>query len=73
MRKSECEAAIRQLAHDWASGQPRSPGWHPSFTDFKEWLGNRGFGHYLDFRSVMPAVDEAERWFDQELRQTSRN
>lgn len=73
MKKDDCEAAIRQLAHDWAKTQPQSSDWHPSFSDFKEWLGKSGFGHYLKFRSVMPAVDEAERWFDQELGQTWRN
>ena len=73
MKKPECEAAIRQLAHDWAKTQVQLPDWHPSFRDFKNWLDSRGFSHYLDFRSVMPAIDEAERWFDQELGQTSRN
>ncbi|MCO7566445.1 hypothetical protein NJF44_10675 [Pseudomonas guariconensis] len=73
MKKTDCEPAIRQLAREWARTQDQQPGWHPSFHDFKRWLESRGYGHYLEFRSNMPASDEAERWFDDELKQVWRN
>lgn len=73
MKKAECETAIRQLARDWAATQPQTPEWHPSFGDFKTWLVNHGFGHYLNFRSEMPASDEAQRWFNDELKQAWRD
>lgn len=73
MKKNECEVAIRQLARDWAATQPQPHGWHPSFSDFCRWLSAHGYSHYLDFRSEAPAIEEAERWFDGELKQTWRN
>ncbi|WP_332773298.1 hypothetical protein [Pseudomonas sp. ESBL1] len=73
MKKSECEPAIRHLARAWANTKEQPPGWHPCFGEFKSWLQAKGFGHYLNFRSVMPASDVAEQWFDQELGQTWRN
>lgn len=73
MKKTDCEIAIRQLAHEWASTQERTHDWHPSFFDFKTWLDSRGLGRYMEFRSVMGPTDDAERWFDQELRQQWRN
>ena len=72
-KKAECEMAIRQLVHTWAGTKAQPPGWHPSFGEFKDWLRAQGYGHYLEFRSVMPANDVAEQWFDQELKQTWRN
>lgn len=73
MKKDECEAAIRQEARAWAETQDQTHDWHPHFADFKKWLESRGHGHYLSFRSVMPAIDEANRWFDDELGQDWRN
>ncbi|WP_162527185.1 hypothetical protein [Sphingomonas solaris] len=45
----------------------------PSFTAFKRWAEAEGYGSYFVFRSTMGALDDAERWFDQELRQAWRN
>lgn len=73
MKKTECEATIRALVHEWAKTQEQPTGWHPSFGDFVGWLKENGNSHYLDFRSVMPAKDVAEQWFDEELKQTWRN
>lgn len=72
-KKAECEAAIRHLVHEWTKTQEQPSGWHPSFGSFKSWLREQGYGHYLEFRSVMPASDVAEQWFDQELKQGWRN
>ncbi|KQQ60152.1 hypothetical protein ASF84_05450 [Pseudomonas sp. Leaf127] len=73
MKKDECEAAIRHLAHEWAKTQEQPPGWHPSFSSFERWLNDCGYGHYLEFKGVMSASDIAEQWFDQELKQGWRN
>ncbi len=75
MKKSECEPAIRSLCHDWAKaiGMHEPPIDQPSFSAFKSWLRENGYGHFLDFRSRMGSDDEVEMWFDQEFKQTWRN
>ena len=49
------------------------PATQPSFVDFKSWLRESGYSHYVNFRSVMGPEEDAERWFDQEFGQTCRN
>ncbi|SMF83556.1 hypothetical protein SAMN06265365_15013 [Tistlia consotensis] len=75
IKKDEAERVIRHLCHEWAreSGIPREPVDQPSFFDFKSWLSMKGYSHYLNFRSVMGANYDAERWFDEEFKQTWRN
>jgi hypothetical protein len=75
MKKHEAEQAIRHLCHVWARecGISELPVDQPSFPDFKSWLSGKGYGHYLEFRSVMGPNYDAEMWFDQEFRQTWRN
>jgi len=74
-RKADAEKAIRYLASQWArkNGITAGSADMPSFDDFRTWLGNEGYSHYLDFRSVMGPLEDAERWFDEELKQTWRN
>lgn len=74
MKKDDCEKAIRALCHDWseARGLTGAQLEHPSFSDFKSWLSERGYSRYLDFRSVMGADYDAEMWFDQEFKQMWR-
>lgn len=73
--KIECEKAIRHLATEWAKTQPdrHSPNWHPSFIAFCRWLDDNGNSHYLKFRSVAGPLEDAERWFDLELKQGWRS
>lgn len=78
MKKSEAEPILRRLSHDWreARGLPLpcgDPAVYYSFSDFKSWLEEKRLGHYLNFWSTGGAEDAAERWFDQEMRQTWRN
>lgn len=73
MKKPECNTAIRRLVRDWANTQEQPTDWHPSFGTFVSWLKENGHGHYLNFRSVMGPLYDAEQWFDQELKQTWRN
>ncbi|WP_133726916.1 MULTISPECIES: hypothetical protein [unclassified Novosphingobium] len=75
VKKSECEKAIRHLASQWADEVGVQPGQArmPSFSAFRSWLEQRGYGHYLSFRSVMGPLEDAEQWFDEELKQTWRN
>ena len=72
MTKAESERAIRQLVGEWAmvEGIIRGQAAAPSFDDFRAWARRRGHSHHFEFRSTMGAVDDCERWFDQELRQT---
>ncbi len=75
MTKRESEPIVRRLVHDWARerGIDIPPTEQPSFSEFKSWLSANGHSHLLKFRSVAGPDDDAERWFDQELKQTWRN
>jgi hypothetical protein len=76
MKKSEAEASIRNLCHLWREtrGLPLPDGtFHYSFLDFKVWLDQKGYRHYLRFRPLAGAEHAAEMWFDQEMKQTRRN
>lgn len=72
MKKDEAESAIRHLCHVWAreTGVQRQVGKLLSFGAFRSWLDDRGYDHYLDFRSVRGARADAEAWFDQEMSQS---
>jgi len=72
MKKAEAEVAIRRLSHEWKHEQTPDDLEHPSFSRFKSWLRSKGYGHYLNFRSVMGAEEDAKLWFDQELKQMWR-
>jgi hypothetical protein len=75
MKKSEAESAIRHLCHVWGDevGMPRAAESEPSFFAFKSWVDQKGYGHYLNFRSVRGASADAELWFDEEFKQQWRN
>jgi hypothetical protein len=75
MKRSEAEPAIRALAHQWAEATGIGVGSadQPSFNAFKRWAEVGGYGGYFAFRSTMGPLDDAERWFDQELCQTWRH
>lgn len=68
MTKRESEQVIRPLVGQWANSLSNEGRQHPSFSDFKTWLHDNGYGHYLDFRSVMGADYDAEVWFDDEMK-----
>lgn len=71
--KAECESAIRQLSHTWATETGVNVGVdHASFSAFETWLGARGYSRYLSFRSVRGSREDAEDWFDEEMKQTWR-
>lgn len=74
MKKAEAEKAIRYLCHEWskATGIPMSAGSEPSFSEFTQWVRAKGYGSYLEFRSVMGASYDAEAWFDEEFKQMWR-
>lgn len=76
MKKAEAEQAVRYLCDKWreARGLPLPPSKVDYiFSDFKSWVDDQGYGHYLNFRSTGGVVFTAEIWFDQEMRQTGRN
>ena len=75
MKRVDAEPAIRHLVHQWAktAGVQVGAAEQPSFSDFKRWADRQGYSACFSFRSTMGALDDAERWFDQELRQTWRN
>jgi hypothetical protein len=72
MRKDEAEKAIRSLSHTWFRALDIREQEHPSFSSFRSWLRDNGYGHYMEFRSTGGASEAAEYWFDQELKQTWR-
>ena len=75
MKKDDAEKAIRQLCHEWekSKGARFTAADHPSFSEFKSWLSDMGYAHYLNFRAVGGPEYVAEMWFDQEFKQTWRN
>ena len=75
MKKAEAEQGVRELCHRWADarGIPPAPKDQPSFADFCAWVETNPHSHHFTFRSTMPAMDEVERWFDEEFKQTWRN
>jgi hypothetical protein len=75
MKRTEAEPAIRQLVHQWAkaAGVDADAVGQPSFSAFRRWAEEQGYAGYFVFRSTMGAVEDTERWFDQELRQAWRN
>ncbi len=75
MKRTEAEPAIRALVSQWAkaAGVQVGSAEQPSFSDFRRWAEAQGCGGYFAFRSTMGALDDAERWFDQELGQAWRN
>ena len=72
MKKADCEKALRALCHQWARDLSKNQLKHPSFFDFKTWLRQNGYFHYLDFQSTAGAEYDAEMWFDQEFKRTWR-
>lgn len=75
VKRPEAESAIRQLTHDWAAahGMQSGSGEMPSFSAFRRWVLDRGGAAYFQFRSTLGPLEDAESWFDQELRQAWRN
>ena len=75
VKKPEAEQAIRQLTHEWAVANDIQPGSieMPSFSAFQRWVSGRGGAAYFQFRSTRGPLEDAEDWFDQELRQAWRN
>ena len=75
MKKAEAEKAIRYLCHKWGDevGIPREAESDPSFFAFVKWLDEKGYRHYLDFRSARSPHADAELWFDEEFKQLWRN
>jgi len=71
-KKSECEQAIRSLAREWLNELLDAKRENPSWSAFKTWLGQKHYSHYLDFRPVAGADDDAEAWFDDEFGQNWR-
>jgi hypothetical protein len=75
MKREEAEAAIRRLVHQWAevAGVCVGAAEQPSFSTFAHWADLQGYSGYFSFRSTMGALDDTQRWFDEELEQTWRN
>ncbi|OSI32776.1 hypothetical protein [Bradyrhizobium canariense] len=72
MAKAESERTIQALATTWYDTLAEERREHPSFSEFKTWLSNNHYSHYLHFRSRMGADYDAEMWFDDELGQNWR-
>jgi hypothetical protein len=72
MLKLESERAIRYLCHEWLEGQSAIEKEHPSFVLFVGWIREH-YAHVLNFKSTIGQMEDAERWFDHELRQSWRN
>lgn len=73
--KAEAESAIRQMVREWArlKGVRVGQAEMPQFSDFYSWAIFERYEHYFNFRSTMGPMEDAERWFDDELGQSWRN
>ena len=73
MKKAEAQPAIRHLVREWAKATDfdRTSGERASFSEFKSWLSEKHYAHYLSLRSEGGPAMDAEQWFDEELGQTS--
>lgn len=74
MTKDHAKVGIRWYARDWwmLEGSKRK-GEAPSFLAFREWLERENKADYLKFRSRSGPLDDAERWFQEELGQVWRD
>ena len=75
MTKGECEKAIRSLCGTWGAEKGITvPSTEViSFSEFRRWLDEKGYGQYLRFRSTLGPLYDAEAWFDDEMKQRWRN
>jgi hypothetical protein len=75
MKKAEAKETLISLFPKWRDARGLSDAQleHPSFSDFKLWLRETHYSHYLNFRSVMGADVDAEMWFDEYFGQRWRN
>lgn len=75
MKKGEAKKYLVHLFSLYAKarGTTPAPDYHASFSDFKSWLSDNGYSHYLDFRSVAGSNYDAEMWFDDYFKQAWRN
>ena len=69
MKKSEVQPAIRHLVREWAKATDFDRQSEPSFSEFKSWLSEKHYAHYLSIRSEGASATDAEQWFDEELKQ----
>ena len=69
-KKADAERAVRHLAIEWMheTGYEQKPGHYPSFGAFRTWLESKHYSLYLNFRSRVGARNEAEGWFEDEIR-----
>ncbi len=67
MKKTEVQTAIRHLVREWAKATDfdRTSDKRPSLSEFKSWLSEKHYAHYLSIRSE----GAPEQWFDEELKQ----
>ena len=75
MKKTEAEPAIRHLVQEWAkaTGFDGTSGKQPSFSNFKSWLSEKHYAHYLSLQSEHGPAMDTKQWFDEELKQIWRN
>ena len=73
--KAEAKKAFPTLFGRWAqaAGIPARPTDQPSYSAFKRWARDNGYGGYFSFRSVRGADDDIEDWFDRHFHQSWRN
>ncbi|MEO6013408.1 MAG: hypothetical protein ABIQ30_07475 [Devosia sp.] len=73
-KKADAERYIRHLAIEWMrdTNYQQRPGHYPSFGTFTTWLEEKHYTHYLSFRSQVGARDEAEGWFEAEIKSHHR-
>lgn len=72
MTKTDAERAIRSLCHRWRAeaGLDAADQTKLSFYSFLTWVREH-HSAYLAFRSSTSVIDDVERWFEAEFRQTA--
>lgn len=75
IKKDEAKRAFHQMFGDWANETGLLPPYGNNFIDFynfKNWVNEKGYSHYFDFRTSGSSENCVERWFDANFKQISR-
>jgi len=75
VKKSQAESIFRQMFNSWEAEKLSSDDKYTyvSFVEFDNWIRQKGYSHYYDFRSTESSKACVERWFNDRFGQNWRN
>lgn len=74
MRKGDAKEAFETMFNEWEKelGTTITAESDPSFAQFSRWAHEKGYSHYLNFRSRIGAREDVENWFISRFKQRWR-